>query len=234
MKSIEDHKKQLTMPHLSDQSLERASLRLDGLEVYALVGALQAGTSVAMMQEVTIGDNGEDLYFFDTILQAFFLLCGTAATLGGIYATIMFALCSLYGKTALGMNRDDMYEYFMKKTGPYRMRAFNAFTTSLLLFCFQVVMLFGMKVSGRLKIPLCIVISVIIWLGRRDTNALIEAATPIFTGVVPIEDREDVKDVKEIKEEVKQVKPLPPPRNARTTRSSTKRKSSNTRAGKED
>ena len=221
------------MSHLSDQSLERASLRLDGLEVYALVGALQAGTSVAMMQEVTIGGNGEDGYYFDTILQASFLLCGTAATLGGIYATIMFALCSLYGKTALGMNRDDMYEYFMKKTGPYRMRAFNAFTTSLLLFCFQVVMLFGMKVSGRLKIPLCIIIGVIIWLGRRDTNALIGAATPIFTGVIPIEDREDVKEIKEVKD-VKKVKPLPPPRNARTTRSSTKRKSSNTRAGKED
>ena len=46
-------------------------------------------------------------------------------------------LYSRYGKTALGMDRDHMYVYFMKKTGPQRMRAFTGFTTSLLLFCIQ-------------------------------------------------------------------------------------------------
>ena len=218
---------------MDDQSLARASLRLDGLEVYALVGALQAGTSVAMLQEVKVG--GPEDATLDTILPALFLLCGTAATLGGIYATIMFALCSLYGKTALGMDRDDMYAYFMKKTGPYRMRAFNGFTTSLLLFCCQVVMLFGMKVSGPLQMPLCIAISVIIWLGRRDTNALIGAASPIFTGIIPTDDQDEII-IKEL------TKPVPSPRNKirRTTRSRTRssirqRKSDNTpRVGKDD
>ena len=106
-----------------DQALERASLRLDGLEGYAIVGALQAGTSVAMMQagSALSGSSSELVLSVDAVLSGGFLLCGTAASLGGIYATVMFALCSLYGKTALGMNRDAMYQHFMQKTGPHRM-----------------------------------------------------------------------------------------------------------------
>jgi hypothetical protein len=193
---------------MNDQKLERASIRLDGLEVYAVVGALQAGTSVAMMQEITIGNGGEPLSMtLDNMLSGGFLLCGTAASLGGIYATIMFALCSLYGKTALGLNKDDMYDYFMKKTGPHRFRAFNAFTTSLLLFCMQVVILFALKCPGSFRIPVCIIIGVIIWLGRRDTNALISAATPIFTGVIPDEDRP---------KPAINIKPEPPPPRMKT------------------
>ena len=127
-----------------DHSLERAALRLDGLEIYAVVGALQAGTSVAMMQdlngfEATPSAESASLttVLATELIRFAFLICGVAATLGGIYATVIFALCSMYGKTALGMHRDRMYDYFMQATGQQRFRAFQAFTTSLLLFCVQ-------------------------------------------------------------------------------------------------
>jgi hypothetical protein len=170
------------MSNDNDQSLDRAALRLDGLEVYAVVGALQAGTSVAMMQEVSTSsiDMNQSLINMDTLLQVSFLLTGTAASLGGIYATIMFALCSLYGKTALGMNKDRMYAYFMKVTGPHRMRAFTAFTSSLLLFCIQVVMLFGMKSPSTVRIPVVLGICTAIYYGRKDCNSLIEAEIYFF------------------------------------------------------
>ena len=139
---------------MDDHSLERAALRLDGLEIYAVVGALQAGTSVAMMQDLgeltPSGDEGVSLMtvaFATELIRFAFLICGTAATLGGIYATVIFALCSLYGKTALGMNRDKMYEYFMQATGQQRFRAFQAFTTSLLLFCVQVLCIVVMHIA---------------------------------------------------------------------------------------
>ena len=127
-----------------DHSLERAALRLDGLEIYAVVGALQAGTSVAMIQDLgefeptPAAESASLMTVSATELIHFaFLIFGVAATLGGIYATVIFALCSLYGKTALGMNRDRMYDCFMQATGQQRFRAFQAFTTSLLLFCVQ-------------------------------------------------------------------------------------------------
>ena len=79
--------------------LERSAIRLDGIEIYSVIGALQAGTSVAMMQEVGLavldgGKTGPQDWVGDGI-AALFLLCGTAAALGGIYATVIFALCSL-------------------------------------------------------------------------------------------------------------------------------------------
>ena len=49
-----NNKKATTKKTATEPQLERSALRLDGLEVYAVVGALQAGTSVAMMQEVGI------------------------------------------------------------------------------------------------------------------------------------------------------------------------------------
>ena len=125
-------------------NLERSAIRLDGIEIYSVIGALQAGTSVGLMQEVglnTLVDpfsyQGQDIDLVWTILSTVFLISGTVATLGGIYSTVIFALCSLYGKTALGMDRDRMYVYFMKNTGELRKRAFTGFTTSLLLFCLQ-------------------------------------------------------------------------------------------------
>eukprot|EP00797_Seminavis_robusta_P003781 Sro123_g059730.2 (193) ;mRNA; r:100772-101350 len=52
----------------------------------------------------------------------------------GIYATIMFSLCILYGKTALGMQRDRVYDYLLGKTYNVRVRAFQAFLSCLFLF----------------------------------------------------------------------------------------------------
>ena len=90
--------------------LERSALRLDGIEIYSVIGALQAGTSVAMMQEVgleALSDSSGNVTLtvagsaaasgdlVGEIICALFLLCGTAAALGGIYATVVFALCSL-------------------------------------------------------------------------------------------------------------------------------------------
>ena len=100
-----------------ERLLDRAALRLDGLEIYSMIGALQAGTSVAIMQELGTLDEAEKAasvaaaaggqvavatssgvtWIATDIIRFAFLVCGTAASLGGIYSTIMFALCSLYG-----------------------------------------------------------------------------------------------------------------------------------------
>ena len=195
-----NNKKATTKKTATEPQLERSALRLDGLEVYAVVGALQAGTSVAMMQEVGIAvaetvanstSSAEQVPvdYVQNVISICFLLCGTAAALGGIYATIIFALCSLYGKTALGMDRDHMYTYFMNKTGPHRFRAFNAFTNSLLLFCIQVILLFAMKVPSLYKIPVTFMMCMVVKYGWDDCNKLMAAATPIFTNVIPKEDQ---------------------------------------------
>ena len=203
------------------QLLDRAALRLDGLEIYSMIGALQAGTSVAIMQELGTLDEADHAaavasavsgqaaaatvpaavtWMATDLIRFAFLVCGTAASLGGIYSTIMFALCSLYGKTALGLGRDRMYEHFMKVTGPQRFRAFNSFTTSLMLFCIQVVMLFALKSPSQFRIPATIAASVVIYVGRRDCNGLMAAATPIFTNKLPPSDETKIEEAEEDEE----------------------------------
>ena len=97
-------------------------------------------------------------------------------------ATVMFAMCAMYGKAALGLNRDLIYDHFMIKTGAQRMRAFNSLTTSLLLFCIQVVMMFGMKSPPQLRMPGVLLASLLIYCGRRDMNSMSAA-----TGAHPLQ-----------------------------------------------
>ena len=57
----------------------------------------------------------------------------------GLYVTVVFSLTILYGKTALGLSRDDEYYAFMDATVLQRFRAFQAFTAGLFLFAVSVV-----------------------------------------------------------------------------------------------
>ena len=156
--------------------LTRTAVRLDGLEVYALVGGLQTGASIAMMLE-GFGASDDDFW---PALNAAFLWCGVLAALGGTYSMIIFTLSSLYGKTALGMHRDSAYFTFMKETGRIRFRAFRAFTISLLLFCVQVVLLFAMLSRSRWRALTITLGLILVELGRRDCSYIIQRATPIF------------------------------------------------------
>ena len=70
----------------------------------------------------------------------------------------------------------------MIKTGAQRMRAFNSLTTSLLLFCIQVVMMFGMKSPPQLRMPGVLLASLLIYCGRRDMNSMSAA-----TGAHPLQ-----------------------------------------------
>jgi len=70
----------------------------------------------------------------------------------------------------------------MIKTGAQRMRAFNSLTTSLLLFCIQVVMMFGMKSPPQLQMPGVLLASLLIYCGRRDMNSMSAA-----TGAHPLQ-----------------------------------------------
>ena len=128
------------------------------------------------------GDGGSSYGGEDSwpLLHAAFMSCALTAILGGTYSVVVFTLSSLYGKTALGMRRDDMYNQFMMGTGGARFRAFNAFKLSLWSFCIQVVILFAERSVSRIRAAVLIIGFVAVEFGRRDCNLLIRAATPMF------------------------------------------------------
>ena len=69
-----------------------------------------------------------------------------------------------------------------------------------LFVAIPVILLFVMKVPARFRLPVALVACVIVHKGRADCNSLIEAATPIFTNVLP-DDEEGEEGVVEEEEE---------------------------------
>merc|ERR1712107_567309 len=71
------------------------------------------------------------------------LILGTStiSIFSGLYATIVFSMCILYGKTALGLDREDSYYYFMENTAIHRSRGFQAYQLSLLLFVIHIILI---------------------------------------------------------------------------------------------
>ena len=165
------------------ESIERQVIRIGGLEPYVLVSAL---TSTASYDTFCSLDTTQlDL----ATLLLFFSLLGSI--LCGLYSTIIFSLSILYAKTALGMDRDQPYSYFLEQTATKRKRGFAAFSASLSMFCCNVLILAVQKLPPDILIPSAIVSLAILIFGIMEWRDMIDAAMPIFSNVVPTSNDED-------------------------------------------
>lgn len=63
----------------------------------------------------------------------------------GLHATLIFSLVTMYGRTALGIDRDDAFNDFFANTGPARFNGFWSFKLSLYCFMTQLSFLIGQK-----------------------------------------------------------------------------------------
>jgi len=168
------------------EPLERQLIRLEGLEPYVLVSVLTATASYSTItSEEFITDGVVDW------TGAGLLASALGSTLCGLYSTIIFSLSILYGKTALGMDREATYFYFLDKTAVKRFRGFQAFSLSLLLFCTSILLLTIDKLPEEVRIPACIMASGFVIFGFREWSDITVAAQPIFTNVIPADDDEE-------------------------------------------
>ena len=85
------------------QSTDRIALRLDGLEMYALIMSLVTGYAINAIELV----RADQLADLPPPLRWAYTVSVPLTALSGLYAIIIFALCSMYAKTALGYHRDD-------------------------------------------------------------------------------------------------------------------------------
>mmetsp|Transcript_40655 Transcript_40655/g.84624 ORF Transcript_40655/g.84624 Transcript_40655/m.84624 type:complete len:224 (-) Transcript_40655:1028-1699(-) len=156
--------------------LEREKTRLESFEAYVLVSILTASASFTILSEVTAPDSSS-LSQLATVATVF--ISGLSA-IAGLHATIVFSLCVLYGKTALGLYRDVQYAQFVKDTAPQRIRAFNSFSTSLLLFALQVELLLCEKAppafQGVAILVAMATTGALVW----DWHSILQAAQRIF------------------------------------------------------
>jgi len=159
-----------------DDTLERSILRIDGLEMYALVMATIAGFSFSAMESVT----REELNNVGFIWRLGFGVSVCTATLLSLYSTVIFALSSLYAKTALGMRRDIEYSAFLERTKDLRLYGFYAFVSGCASFSLCFLILIHVKIEGFSAIFTGTLGVVLFYFGWKHTSDLVNAAKPIF------------------------------------------------------
>lgn len=177
-------------------SVDRATVRLDGLEVYAVVSALTVATSIACFEVYGGGDNaGKDTTPFNhmlgtdqitrknilgILLNTFFLAVSGGGIIAGLHATLVFSLMTMYGRTAVGVSHDEAFVEFFVQTGRVRYRGFHTFRLSLYCFLIQVLFTITSKASPFLR-PTIVVISIyaMFWV-YKDTQSVIDKASTIL------------------------------------------------------
>ena len=109
-----------------------------------------------------------------------FFLSSALGIVAGLHATLVFSLMTVYGRTAIGMGRDDALAEFMSETGLVRYRGFQSFLCSIYAFLVQVVIMITYKAPFKTRI-LCfggVVYSMLVV--YRDTKSILTNAEIIF------------------------------------------------------
>ena len=169
------------------QVLDRKRDRLDGLEVYAVVSAISAGTMVAVFDSYQpAGGDVIDLFYhgryLDFLMSAIFLVTGSIGIVCALHCIFVFSLVTMYGRTAIGMDRDDALDVFFAGTGVQRFHGFKTFVGSLYALMFQLIVVITSKVSDKPFVHLLAVIvtSRLMYNVYRDTQIVMDKASVIF------------------------------------------------------
>ncbi len=167
------------------QNFERCTVRLDGIEVYAVVSALTVASSIACLDtygDLASGSNvGILIFMFDTT----FTLSNIVGILTGLHATLVFSMVTMYGRTAIGLGRDLAFRDFFRQTGQQRYKAFKTFLISLYSFIIQCILTIAKR-----RIPFGPIVQLIfivlagyfVHLIIAETNFVVEKAGVIFDG----------------------------------------------------
>lgn len=140
----------------SQVCVERATVRLDGLEVYAVVSALTMATSLQCFDSHGGMRGWDDLMRDGKYLQMgtelIFLCCSAMGLVAGMHATLVFSLMTMYGRTAVGIGTDKQFLDFFQVTGRVRFRGFQTFRASLYLFLVQLLLMVIDKCPHSLRV----------------------------------------------------------------------------------
>jgi hypothetical protein len=155
-----------------DQMINRISLRLDGFESYSVLGALVLGFALNNITAVS----GDDFVGVPWLFTFLFVVICVITSFASMYTLMVFALCSLYGKTSLGIKNDAGYTKFIQQTAPFREWAFINFMVSLMGTCISVLYLLILKTpsQGLIASPIC---AACIYFGQKHVRSMIKIAS---------------------------------------------------------
>eukprot|EP00928_Gymnodinium_smaydae_P022902 TRINITY_DN19094_c0_g2_i1.p1 TRINITY_DN19094_c0_g2~~TRINITY_DN19094_c0_g2_i1.p1 ORF type:complete len:339 (-),score=48.71 TRINITY_DN19094_c0_g2_i1:94-1110(-) len=158
----------------TDQQLERISFRLDGMESFSVLGALVAGFSLQLLSSVCLADfEGPYMWF----MALPFSLSGVVATAGALYSTIIFALCGLYGKACLGLQKDGSYIAFITKSASYREWGFVGLLHSLRGIMLCLLCMLFLKIPTGAAVVCTVCVGVLGFFANRHIQEVMSLAT---------------------------------------------------------
>jgi hypothetical protein len=168
------------------QDLDRATVRLDGIEVYAIVSALTCATSISCFDNfdpTPLSIIMRERAVVTLLSELFYYVTGAIGMLTGLHATLIFSLVTMYGRTALGIDRDDAFNAFFEGTGVARFNGFKSFKVSLYCFMTQLVFLIGKKfVFAPLRPFVLLVAGFYSYSGMyTDSESVLKAAGVIYS-----------------------------------------------------
>lgn len=112
----------------------RQEARLNSMDSYVLVSTLTASMSFGCL--VGFSPYPHTNFIYKSLCLAIQAVSGLSAIFG-LYATIIFSLTILYGKSALGAERDREYDKFLRRTLRARVHGAKCFSLSLALFALE-------------------------------------------------------------------------------------------------
>lgn len=168
-----------------DEGLDRKTVRLDGLEVYAVVSAVTAGTLVAVFDSYHPGDIVDLVSsgrFLEALMSIIFLVTGSVGIVCGLHCIFVFSLITMYGRTALGMDRDDALEVFFAGTGLQRYHGFKTFVGSLYALMCELIVVITSKISSNPAVHIAALLATakLMHYVYIDTQSIMEKAGVIF------------------------------------------------------
>ena len=162
-----------------DESLERKSVRMDGLEVYAVVGALTAATSLSTFDNFS--GNWEEIYgngsYLEIGLSYTYLVFAALGTISGLHTVLVFSLVTMYGRTALGIGKVSKCNKFLSGCHSQRFRAFKTFLMSAYSFAIQTSIMIINKSPQSLRIPVSLLLVCSVAYVYDDVESVIAAAS---------------------------------------------------------
>lgn len=182
MKDLQNNRPKLQRPIKENEaSMERNTVRLDGIEVYAVVSALTVASSIACLD--SYGDTTKSDTIMDKLLDICFVISNSLGILSALHATLVFSLVTMYGRTAVGLGRDIAFSSFFQATGVQRYRGFQTFLWSLYAFMVQVVIVIVKRMfpfGQPIQCGVFLFFGLIMFTISSDTNTIVKEASVIF------------------------------------------------------
>lgn len=181
--------RQLTRYFLSERDFRRQIARLESMDSYVLVSTLTSSMSFGALLGFNPSSASKAFchiqgptfkFIYHSLCHAIQVVSGLSAIFG-LYATIIFSLTILYGKSALGAERDIQYDDFLKSTARARVNGFRCFSFSLGFFSLLTILVLVERVSLRLRsIPALCCASYILFKLYSDWRQLFKSAGSIY------------------------------------------------------